>query len=94
MRPHPLVKKKGGTPVGSASRLCDNIRNDLREWREWCQISQLGVDDVDRHAEGFGDELDGEGGHIVHAAFYLGDVRALQSCPQRQFFLGHAVLLA
>ena len=62
---------------------------------QWCQVCESWVDDVHRHAEGFGNLLDGDVGHAHQfALFYAPDVLTGQSGTVGEFLLADTLQLA
>ena len=74
----------------------NNVRDVLRcQPLQRCQVLQGWVDDVNRHAEGFGDLLDGDVGHAYQFALLNApDVLTGQPRTVGQFLLADALQFA
>ena len=64
------------------------------EFPQWCEVGECGVDEVDGHAKGFGDGLDGFEGDGILPGFDAGDVGALEPGSLGELLLAEPCQLA
>ena len=92
-----LIKQREQPITLSCSlRWVNNVRDVLRcQPFQRCQVLQARVNDVNRHAEGFGDLLDGDVGHAHQfALLYAPDVLTSESGTVGEFLLADALQFA